>query len=239
MMESRVTRWERKLDAPLTISTVAFLIAYACPILDPGLSAGLRDLCTATVWTTWMLLGVDYVARLALSTDRGRFIRRNPLDLVVLVLPLLRPLRLLRLVTLLTALNRFAGSSLRGRVGLYLVGSVTMICFVASLAVLDAERGRDGSIQTFGDALWWSMTTITTVGYGDAFPVTTTGRFIAVALMLAGIAVLGVVTASFASWLIEEVSEATGEAEAASRQDILELRAEVAHLRTLLERDLG
>lgn len=199
MNDTKLQRWERRLDAPLTVSAVAFLVAYAWPILDVELSSGLRDLCRAVVWTTWSLLGLDYFARLLLSADRWGFVRRNPIDLVVLVLPLLRPLRLLRLVTLLAAMNRHAGNSLRGRVGLYLVGSVTLIAFVASLAVLDVERGGDGTIQSFGDALWWSMTTITTVGYGDTFPVTTAGRCIAVALMLAGIAVLGVVTASFAS----------------------------------------
>lgn len=235
MTDTRVQRWERRLDVPLTISTIAFLAAYAWPILDPGLSSGWKDGCTAIVWITWALLGFDFVARLVLSRSRWAFLRRNPVDILTLVFPLLRPLRLLRLVTLLSALNRHAGNSLRGRVGLYLVGSVSLIAFVASLAVLDTERGGDGSIQTFGDALWWSMTTITTVGYGDTFPVTTTGRCIAVALMLAGIAVLGVVTASFASWLVERVTDAGEKADAATRNDINDLRLEIERLRSAIE----
>ena len=123
------------------------------------------------------MLAVDYAIRLGLSSNRLGFLSKTPFDLVIVVLPLLRPLRLLRLVTLLSALNRYAGNSLRGKVGIYLIGSVSLIVFVASLAMLDAERGGDGSIQTFGDAVWWSITTITTVGYGDTFPVTTTGCF--------------------------------------------------------------
>ncbi|MFI5427409.1 potassium channel family protein [Aeromicrobium sp. UC242_57] len=233
MDEARRLKWERLVDGPATASAIAFLAAYAWPILDPQLSDPLTAVCRWIVWVTWAMLVVDLTARLVLSEDRWAFLRRSPLDVAVVLLPLLRPLRLLRLVALLTVINRFAGNSMRGRVG-DLVGSVTLIVFIASLAVLDAERGGSGSIQSFGDALWWSMTTITTVGYGDMFPVTTTGRLIAVGLMFSGIAVLGVVTASFASWLIEKVSEASDEAGAATARDIAALRLEVVALRESL-----
>lgn len=77
--------------------------------------------------------------------------------------------------------------------------STGLVIFCAALTVLDAERGHGGNIQTFGDALWWAIVTMSTVGYGDKFPVTTEGRFVGVGLMLAGIALLGIVTASVAS----------------------------------------
>ena len=109
--------------------------------------------------------------------------------------------------------------------------------FVASLAVLDAERGRKGAtIATFGDALWWAVTTVTTVGYGDRFSVTTTGRFVAAGLMLAGIALLGVVTASFASWLLDRVREVEDQAQAAT-PDVEALSQQVQALRADLARD--
>ncbi len=80
-------------------------------------------------------------------------------------------LRLLRLVTLLKFLNRRAGDSLRGRVAVYVVGSTSLILFVAALAVLDAEREQtEANITTFGDAPRWAMTTVTTVGYGGPLP---------------------------------------------------------------------
>lgn len=237
MSESRITRWEKLLDVPLTVSTVAFLAAYAWPILNPDLGEVWRTTCQWTVWITWAMLGVDYIVRLTLASDRWTFVKSTPIDLAVIVLPLLRPLRLLRLVTLLSALNRYAGNSLRGRVGIYVGGSVSLVVFVASLAMLDAERGKGGSIQSFGDAVWWSITTITTVGYGDMFPVTTTGRFIAAALMLAGIALLGVITASIASWLIERVSAIEEDSQAATRRDVEMLTQEVMGLRALLEQD--
>lgn len=234
--EERVDRWEKMSEIPLTVATLAFLAGYAWPILDPDLDRALVDLCETVVWVTWLLVFVDLAVRIALARHRWVFIRQHPLDVAVVVLPILRPLRLLRLVTLLTVLNRYAGSSMRGRVGMYLVSSVTLIMFVAAVAVLDVERGGDGPIQSFGDALWWAMTTITTVGYGDMYPVTTAGRFIAGGLMFAGIAVLGVVTASFASWLIERVAESDEQAEAATRRDIASLHQDIRELREALVR---
>ena len=158
--------------------------------------------------------------------------RQHPLDLAIVVLPILQPLRLLQLLTLLSVLNRYAGGSLRGRVALYVAGASSIVMFVASLAVLDAERGApDANIGGFADALWWSMTTVTTVGYGDHFPVTTTGRFVAAGLMLAGIALLGVVTASLASWLLDRVQDIEDDAGQATHGDIKALVDEVAALR--------
>lgn len=227
-------RWESTGEIPLAVVTLAFLAAYAWPILDPQLSETWVSVCRATVWVAWAALAGDFLVRLALSDDRLGFIKSTPLELASIALPLLRPLRLLRLVTLLSALNRHAGGTLRGRVGVYVTGSVTLVVFVAALAVLEAERKVDGNIDTFGDAVWWSMTTITTIGYGDQFPVSTTGRLVAVGLMLCGIALLGIVTASVATWLIDRVAEVDEESRAATRRDLLELRHEIAELKTLL-----
>ena len=209
-----------------------FLVAYAAPILQPALGEPLPTICRIVTWAAWALFAVDYGARLLLSRNRIRFARGNVLDLAVVALPLLRPLRLLRLVALLSILNRATGGSMRGRVAVYIVGATSLVLFVASLAVLDAERGAKGAtITTFGDALWWAMTTVTTVAYGDRYPITAEGRFIAGGLMLAGIALLGIVTASLASWLIDKVREVEEHTQAATRADVAALAAEVHALR--------
>lgn len=75
---------------------------------------------------------------------------------------------------------------------------------------------------------------MTTVGYGDRYPVTTQGRVVAAGLMIGGIAVLGVVTASIASWLIDRVREADEDAAVATRRDVAALAAEVAELKALV-----
>lgn len=237
MIETRRERWDQRVEWPLTIAAGLFLGAYAWPILDPGLDQSFVDLCFAITWTTWLLFAVDYLTRLTLSVDRSQFIRRNVLDLAVVILPILRPLRLLRLVTAMSVLNRHAGNSLRGRVAVYVAGSTSLVIFVAALAALEAERGdAEANITTFGDALWWAMTTVTTVGYGDRFPVTGTGRFVAAGLMLAGIALLGIVTASLATWLIDRIRQVEEESEAATRRDIAALSAEIGALREEISR---
>jgi voltage-gated potassium channel len=135
-------------------------------------------------------------------------------------------------VTLLSVVNRSAASSLRGRVAIYVTGGAALTVFVAALAVLDAERrAPDGTIKTFADALWWAMTTVTTVGYGDRFPVTSSGRLVAVGLMIAGIALLGTVTATLASWFVEQISDTERETQSELRDLTAEVRALRAELR--------
>jgi len=232
--EGRRVKWEAAGELPLAAATLAFLAAYAWPILDQDLSTTGTRLCQWTVWATWAILVADFLVRLTLSKDRGRFVLSTPLEIATIALPLLRPLRLLRLLTLLGAVNRHAGKTLRGRVGIYVAGSVALLVFVASLAVLDAERDAGGNINDFGDAVWWSMTTISTIGYGDLYPVTATGRLVAVGLMLAGIALLGIVTASVATWLIERVAETDADLSAVTRRDLAAVREELAEVKALL-----
>lgn len=233
-------RWERRAEAPLAVAAALFLAAYAAPILDSHLSHALVRLCSAVNLGVWLIFALDYIARLTLAADRPRYIGRHVPDLLMIALPVLRPLRLLRLVQLLRLMNRQATDSLRGRIAVYVGGSAALVVFCAALAMLDAERRAPGAtIRNFGDALWWAVTTVTTVGYGDRYPVTAQGRVVAVGLMLAGIALLGVVTASIASWLIDrvrevetEVAQVTADDLAALRQQIVMLTAEVAALRS-------
>jgi voltage-gated potassium channel len=209
----RRRRWERAAEWPLTIAALIFLAVYAIPILNPDLSPELVAWAHRIEWATWALFALDYFVRLALTEDRMPWVLSNWFDLIVVVVPMLRPLRLLRLVTMLTTLHRYAGSAVRGRISVFVFGGSILIVFVGALAMLDRERGADGAnITNFGDAVWWAFTTITTVGYGDRYPVTTPGRWIAAGVMIAGIALLGTVTATFASWLIERVRAETRDA---------------------------
>ena len=177
------------------------------------------DIAEITIWLTWGI----FVVRLrrepgAVSATLALVLHFTFFDLVIVALPILRPLRLLRLVTVLSVLQRTAGTAFRGRVVVYAAGASTLLVYVAAVAMLDAERGQ-GSIDTFQDGLWWAFVTITTVGYGDYFPVTITGRAVAVGVMLGGIALIGVVTASLASWIVDRVAEKSDEDQAATHQE--------------------
>lgn len=188
------------------LAAVVFLAAYAVSILDTTLSPAERRLCNVVVWGTWALFTVDYVVEFRKSNNKRKWVVRHLLDFAAILLPMLRPLRLLRVVPMLRVLNRMTVASLRGRVAAYIVSASLLVGFTASLTCLDVERNAPGSnIHTFGDAAWWTIATMTTVGYGDHFPVTTEGRFIGAALMISGIALLGTVTATLASWITEQV----------------------------------
>lgn len=215
---------------PLTGAALLFLVAYAAPILAPGEAPWLSAACRTTVWVTWVVFAVDFGVRVALAERRGRYVLHHWLDVLIIALPLLRPLRLLRLVSLLKVLDRRASTGLRGRVALYVAGGSALLAFCGSLAVLSVERDRGGNITTFGDALWWAAETMTTVGYGDVYPVTAQGRLVAVALMLGGIAVLGVVTATLATWLVERVAAADDEQTQGLEAQLAEVRAQLAEV---------
>ena len=229
-------RYERATEWPLTASAVAFLVAYAWPILDQDLSSGMTAALEIVTTVVWLLFGLDYSLRVYFAPSSWAFIRGHPLDLVVLALPVLRPLRALRVLPVLLRLNDRFAVSFRGQVATYVAGAVSLVVFIAALAVLDAERGAaDANISDFGDAVWWAATTVTTVGYGDQFPVTSEGRWVAAGLMLAGIALLGVVTATLAAWFVERLGQVHA-VNTETRSDVSELTEEVRRLRAELER---
>jgi voltage-gated potassium channel len=201
-----VEKWERRSEVPLTLLALAFLVAYAWPVLDPRMDSDLVTFLTAVSWTVWIAFALDLTIRLVLAEDRRAYAVRHWYDVALVVLPFLRPLRLLRLLALLRILDRSAAGSLAGRVLVYVTGAAVMSAGLGALAALDAERNApDANITSFGDALWWASTTVTTVGYGDRCPVTATGRVVALVLMVVGIGLVGSVTASIASWLLSRV----------------------------------
>lgn len=232
MYGERLRRWERAVEWPLMGAAVLFLIAYAVQIIarDEGSFSAVAEV---VLWVTWAVFAIDYVVRLTIAEHRRRWFLRNLLDLAIVVLPMLRPLRLMRFLAILGIIQRNAGSMLRGKVVVYTVGATILVIFIGGLAVLDAEQGQGGSINSLGDAIWWSFVTITTVGYGDYFPETVTGRIVAVGLMIGGLALIGVVTATLASWIVERVSTET-KAITATEAQVEQLRSEVAELKQLI-----
>ncbi|AIR98185.1 ion transport integral membrane protein [Streptomyces glaucescens] len=236
--ESARVRWEQRTQKPLMALAVAFAVAYAVPIVHSSASASVTFGCAVVEWTVWGAFAADYLVRLALAERRREFVRRHWLDLCAVLLPMIQPLRLLRLVSTLLLVGQRARMASQIRLTTYVAGAVVGLLMFGSLAVLSVERqAPDGNIRTLGDAVWWSFTTMTTVGYGDHAPTTGVGRLLAVGLMLSGIALLGLVTANIAAWFISRFESDDAEerrqteAIVALTEEVRALRAEVAALR--------
>jgi voltage-gated potassium channel len=195
-------RFTSRAQIPMLILSVAFIAVLVTPVINDHLSPGWgRTLAVANI-VLWVAFAAEYLIRLALAPKRMTFIRANVLDLFIVAVPMFRPLRIVRLVAIGSKVT--TGKLQPVGVAIRVFVTAAFIVLLGAVGVLDVERHATGSsIHTFGDALWWAFTTVTTVGYGDKFPVTAEGRVIAVLVMMTGIAILGVATALIASWFVK------------------------------------
>ena len=211
-------QYARYGDVAIVVLALAMIPILLAPLLLPLTDAETAALDVAD-WCIYAAFVADFVIRLWLAPSVRTFLRQHWLDVVVLALPVLRVARIVRsarVVRLLrvTRLVAYWGDGItslarsmvaRGFHGVALV--------VAGLVVLSAalvtlfERGAGGSISSFGDALWWAVATVTTVGYGDTTPVTAEGRGVAMFLMLTGIVFYGILTANLAAHFVSSTDD--------------------------------
>jgi voltage-gated potassium channel len=220
----------------MMIISVAWLPVLIIPLVAQ-LSPPASEVITSIDYAIWGVFVVEYFVRLYLVPKRLHFVTHHIVDLVVIAIPPLRPLRALRLLRLLRlvkvgaivieALRRLR-AVLTHRGFHFVLLTALILVFAISAVVLALERHAPHStIHDYPDVLWWAATTVTTVGYGDKVPVTPTGRTLAVVLMVAGIGLVGVLTATVASFFIEQQSEK-------GKGELEEIRDELRMLREML-----
>lgn len=196
------------------------LAVVALPLLVVPAVADLSPRTEAVVVTAdWVICGVflaDYALRLYLAPDRKRFVRTNKVDLLIVVLPFLRPLRVVRSARALRVLRAARTATVLGR-GISAFGEVFTrhklhyaVAATAGAVVAGAfltyafeVASPDGNIESIADAVWWAAATVTTVGFGDAFPTTTGGRAVGLVLMVVGISLFGFVAGSLVSYFFD------------------------------------
>ena len=194
---------KRLWNETLTFLALAFLVAFSIPAFNSSLTDKTAQFLNLVQWICWIAFAIDLLIGITLATDKKKFLKNHPLEIASTILPFLRPLRILRVIS-------FGGMALQkiaiGRqlaITIKVVITTIFITYISAVQITITERMAENSnIKSFGDGLWWSITTVTTVGYGDRFPTTTEGRFLAVLLMITGISLVGVITASVAAWFV-------------------------------------
>jgi voltage-gated potassium channel len=241
-MDERSERIADRFELPMLIAAV--LVIPVIAVEQSGAGAPWRGIASILNWAIWIAFAIELVVMLAVVRDRRGWVRSHLLEVFVVVLAppflpssfqALRALRLLRILRLL----RVARYARR-------VFSVDGVRYASILAALTAVGGgyvysavesRQEPPPSVWDGTWWAISTMTTVGYGDEFPLTTLGRIVAIALMLVGIGFIAILTGAiaerFLTGQIEGVSEAVVETEATESEVLAELRAIRARLDVL------
>jgi voltage-gated potassium channel len=202
----------RKIEAVwnqlLTLLAIGFLVAFSFPAFVTDMTEREQSLVDAMQLICWLAFAVDVLIGITRAENKGNYLKSHPLEIASVILPFLRPLRLLRVIS-------FGGLALQ-RIAIGRQFAITakvaittfFVAYVAAVQITITERGVDGSnIKNFSDGFWWAITTVTTVGYGDRYPTTLEGKFLAVLLMFMGISLVGVITASVATWFIKMSQE--------------------------------
>lgn len=176
----------------------------------------------------WVLFVIDLLFRFSVSPQKRHFFQKNLVDTITVVVPQFRAIRALRAFTSNGFISKKTGLISGGGLTSALLAALIVV-WVGSLMVLNAERtAANAEIKTAGDAVWWGFETVTTVGYGDFVPVTWNGRLLAVLVMLVGISVLGVVTASLSAALVKRAHQGPDRVE--------EVLTELAQLKEMVAR---
>jgi voltage-gated potassium channel len=234
--------YEARTDLLLSALALVYLVTFSAQAIFYEPDATWFRWSTAFGNLLWVLFALDLIFRLSLSPRRWYFIKTHLLDVITVVVPQFRALRVLRAFTSDGVLSKGKGA-ISGKAIVSATIGVVIVVWVGSLMVLSAERGAPGAeITSFGDAIWWSFETITTVGYGDFVPVTWTGRAYATLIMLVGISILGVVSAGLAATLVKQNKSQPAPAPTPNGEvlkELAELKQMVAALQAQLPRQDG
>jgi len=161
---------------------------------------------------------MEFLMRFYQTDDKWKFMKWGWIDLVssIPTFDFLRAGRALRLIRLLRVLRAFRSTrhlvnhiyknKTKGAFTTVFLIAFLMVIF-SSIAILQVETDPNSNIKSAEDAIWWAYVTITTVGYGDKFPITTEGRIIAAALMTVGVGVFGTMTGFLASFFMNDNKE--------------------------------
>lgn len=226
--EEWINRYTAKISPLLSVLALVYLATFSIQAIWYEPQATWFQWMNTFGLVLWGLFVIDLLFRFFVSPVKKHFFRKNWLDTITVVLPQFRALRALRAFTANGVISSKSGLISGGGLASAALAAMIVV-WVGSVMVLNAERGApNAEIVNIGDAVWWAFETVTTVGYGDFVPVTWNGRALAVLVMLVGISVLGIVTASLSAALVKRTHKGP------DRVD--EVLAELAEVKATLAR---
>ena len=226
--KAMLDRLDSLTELPLLLLAFIMVPVLLGPLLwEDSFSTAEKALFRTLDIFIWAVFAADFFLKLAITPAKWDYLRRHWLEALVVLIPFIRPLRIVRLI-LFSARAIKATRRRLVNVNFLLVYAIGIVVVAATIVTV-TEQGQD-SINSFTDALWWSVVTATTVGYGDMTPVTPVGRGMAVLLMLVGIGLFGGLTANFASTIFRTDDNVEANTEQLLDQ-MTNLREEIGALR--------
>ena len=225
--KATLERLDRITELPLLLLSFIMVPVLLGPVLwEDSFSPTEKTLFQTFDIFIWAIFAADFFLKFTITPTKLSYLREHWVEALTVVIPFMRPLRLIRVVL-------FGARAVRAARRLvtvdFLIVYTIGIVVIAATVVTGVERGH-GTIESFSDALWWSVVTATTVGYGDMTPITPVGRGVAIMLMLVGIGLFGGLTANFASTLFRSDDNVEANTERILEQ-MEELRAEMQSLK--------
>ena len=193
---------------PTLVFSLIYTISFIYPVYFYPSPSIIQQVCRWTNHIVWAIFLLDYLVMFKLAPNKKKFVSTHIFELILVALPFVRMLRPLRAVVFIGQAGfRSRRQLLRNIWWVVSVASLLMIIIMGA-AILDIERSVPNSnIKTPSDAIWWAFVTITTVGYGDKYPVSTEGRLVAGFLIVFGVIMLATITGALAAWILGQKIE--------------------------------
>jgi voltage-gated potassium channel len=205
---------ERVTKYPLALLGIAWLV-IAIVVLTNDLNGSASSFLVGALFVLWAIALVEYAVRLVITPDRRGYLKRRWVEPATVVVPPLQGWHLVGMekMSLLVYEGELRAETILKHHSLFrvLIAAAGTLFLGAWLVLLFEENAKGSNIHSYPDALWWAIVTVTTVGYGDRYPVSAGGRAVAVVLMLVGIGLIGVLTATVASVFVKEHTDANKE----------------------------
>jgi voltage-gated potassium channel len=233
---------ERVTKYPMALLGLAWLV-IAIVIGTTNVTGTTPAVLVSALFATWVILLAEYLLRLVITPDRRGYLRRRWAEPATVVLPPLQGWHFIGIEKTCLLLHEGVlrvSAVLRHHSLFRVLIAAAGTLFVGAWLVLLFEVNAKGSnIHSYPDALWWAIVTVTTVGYGDRFPATEGGRAVAVVLMLVGIGLIGVLTATVASVFVKEHTDANREEYQRGHADLGQRLSVISERLADIERRLG